>query len=223
MDFLVMVLNKGDFIEIQFTGKIKDGAIFDSNRKEDLDKTNLNGHAKNFIFPLGEGMFIKGVDEFLIGKDIGEHNIDLNPEDAFGKRDPKLIQTMPLKMFSQQKLNPIPGAVFNFDGKMAKVMTVSSGRVMVDFNNPMAGKNVEYKINVLKKVTDINEKVDALNDFFFRKTLEFNVDDKTLKLKVPKEMMPFIEMFKDKYKNTLGLQVEVIETETSKISKEKAE
>ena len=34
-----MTLKKGDFIEIEFTGKLKDGEIFDSNIKEDSGKT----------------------------------------------------------------------------------------------------------------------------------------------------------------------------------------
>lgn len=214
-----MVLKKGDFVEIQFTGKIKDGAIFDSNIEEELKKANINGHAKNFIFPIGEGMFVKGVDEFLEGKDVGEYNIELTPEAAFGKRDTKLIQMIPLKAFSQQRLNPIPGSVFNFDGRMAKVMTVSSGRVMIDFNNPLAGKNVEYKINVIKKVDEINEKINALNDFFFRKELKFKIKDNTLTLSVPAGMKFLLDAFKEKYEKTLGLKLEIEEEEKAESKK----
>ncbi len=58
-----MGLKKKDFIEIEFTGRIKDGNIFDSNIKKDLEEANLNIEAKPFIFSLGNGMFIKGVDD----------------------------------------------------------------------------------------------------------------------------------------------------------------
>ena len=119
-----MVLQKKDFIEIEFTGKVKDGEIFDSNIKEDIQKAKLNLEAKPFVFCLGEGMFLKGIDDFLIGKDIKKYEIELEPEKAFGKRDSKLVRTMPAKVFAQQKVNPFPGAVFNFDGRMAKVLTV---------------------------------------------------------------------------------------------------
>lgn len=206
-----MALKKGDFIEIEFTGKIKDGEVFDSNIKEDLEKTKIKGNPKPFIFPLGERMFVKGVDSFLVGKDLGEYNIELKPEDAFGKRDSKLIQTIPAKLFQQQRLNPIPGSMFNFDGKLGKILTVSSGRVMVDFNNPIAGKNVEYKIKVNKKIEDINEKVKAMNDFFFREDFDFKIKNKELEVKVPKEKIPFIEMFKDKYKEILDLEMKAVE------------
>lgn len=208
-----MTFKKGDFIEINFTGRIKGGEIFDSNIKEDLDKANFKGNPENFVFPIGEGMFIKGVDEFLIGKDLGEYNISLLPENAFGKRDSKLIQMMPISLFIQHKINPIPGAMLHFDGRLAKVMTVSGGRVMVDFNNPLAGKEVEYRIIVKKIITNQKEKIDSLNNFFFRKKFEFEIKDKKLVLKTPKGLKQLILMFKEKYKEILGLELDVEEVE----------
>ena len=65
-----MKLKKGDFIEIEYTGKVKDGEVFDSNIKEDLNEMhkdhNHEVEPKPFIFSLGEGMFLKGIDDFLI-------------------------------------------------------------------------------------------------------------------------------------------------------------
>jgi len=205
-----MKLNKKDFIEIEFTGRIKDGEIFDSNIKEDLKDANLKTEPKPFVFCLGEGMFFKAIDDFLIGKDIGEYKIELSPEKAFGKRDPKLIQMMPMKIFVQHKINPIPGVMFNFDGRIAKILTVSGGRVMVDFNNPIAGKDVVYKIKVLRKLEDINEKIKAFIDFLFKRNLNFEIKDKKIIIEVEKPIVKFVEMFKDKFKDIfdLGLEVE---------------
>jgi len=211
-----MGLNKKDFVKIEFTGRTKEGDVFDSNVKEILEKTNVKGYPKPFVFCLGEGMFIKGIDEFLIGKDVGEYDVSLKPEEAFGKRDPKLIQMIQKKEFIKHNLNPIPGAVFNFDGKIAKVLTVSGGSVMIDFNNPLAGKEVDYKIKVLEKVEDLNEKIEALNDFLFRKNFEFEIKDKKLIMKVPKEAVKFVEMFKDKYKEILNLNLYIEEIEEKK-------
>ena len=43
-----MAFQKNDFIEINFTGKIKDGVIFDSNIKEDIEKAKALG-ANDYI------------------------------------------------------------------------------------------------------------------------------------------------------------------------------
>jgi len=206
-----MALQKKDFIEVEFTGRIKDGEIFDSNIKQDLKKINSNFKPKPFIFCLGEGMFLKGVDDFLIGKEIGKYEIELSPEMAFGNRDPKFVQMIPMKIFNQQKVNPVPGAMFNFDGKIAKILTVSGGRVVVDFNNPLAGKTVVYKINVIGKIGDINKKIRSFNKFLFKKDFNFEVKDKKLIIEVEKPMVRFVEMFKDKFKDIFGLELEVRE------------
>jgi len=204
-----MGLQKKDFIEIEFTGKIKDGEIFDSNVKEDLKKLNPDANPKPIIFSLGEGMFLKGIDDFLIGKDIGKYIIELSPEKAFGQRIPKLVQTIPMKVFKTNNLNPVPGAVFNFDGKIAKVITVSGGRVIVDFNNPLAGKTVVYDINVIKKIEDLNEKLKAFIEFLFRKELNFSVKDNKVIIEVEKNLSQFAEMFKEKFKEVFNLELEV--------------
>ncbi len=204
-----MALQKNDFIEIEFTAKTSNGEIFDSNKKEDLREEELKTEFKPFIFSLGHHMFLDSIDDFLIGKEIGEYSIELPPEKAFGKRDANLIQMMPLKIFLEQKVNPIPGARFNFDGRIGKILTVTGGRIMVDFNHPIAGKNVEYKIKILRKIEDLNEKVKALIDFLFQKEMKFEIKNKKLILETEKEKVKFMEMFKDKFKEILNLDLEV--------------
>ncbi len=209
-----MTLKEKDFIEIEFTGKIKDGEVFDSNIKEDLEKSGLKLEAKPFVFSLGQGMFLKFLDDFLIGKNIGEaFEIELEPEKAFGKRNPSLVQTIPMGVFKERKANPFPGVMFNFDGRHGKVLTVSGGRVMVDFNHILAGKTVQYKGKVLRRVTDVNEKVKALNEFFLRKDFKFEVREKKLVLEVEKPLVKLVELFRDKFKEILGLELKIKETE----------
>lgn len=211
-----MTLKKSDFIEIEFTGKTQEGEIFDSNIKEDLEKSNLDSEkiqAKPFVFSLGHGMFLQGIDDFLIGKsdEPNSYDVKLEPKKAFGKRNPKQIQMIPMSVFKEHNINPSRGAMFHFDGKVAKVVSVSGGRVLVDFNNPLAGKNVEYKIKVLRKINKKEDKINTLNEFFFRKQPKFELKDKKLILKLDKQLSQLALMFKDKYKEILGLDLEVEE------------
>lgn len=207
------MLKKKDFIEIEFTARTKDGEIFDSNIKEDLKNANLNVDAKPFVLSLGEGMFLKGVEDFLIGKPEtpASYKIELSPEKAFGNRNSKLVQIMPMRLFKEQNLRPVPGIMFNFDGRIAKVLSVSGGRVIVDFNNPVAGKDVVYEVKVLKKVDDLNEKTKAFLNFLFRKDIDFEIEDKKLILDSKNELAKFAEIFKDKIRDVLGLELEIKE------------
>ncbi len=208
------MIKEKDFIEIEFTGKIKDGGVFDSTIKEELEKLQVEHdhpvEAKPFIFCLGQGMFLKALDDFLIKKEIGkDYEIELEPEQAFGKRNPSLVQKIPIRVFNEQKVNPVPGVMFNFDGRVGKILTVSGGRVMVDFNHSLAGKTLAYKIKILRKVTDIKEKIKALNEFFFRKEFKFEVKDKKLILDVEESLIKLVELFKEKFKEILGVDVEI--------------
>jgi len=217
-----MTLKKKDFVEIEFTGKTADGEIFDSNIEEDLKKINPNLNlpvkTKPLILCLGEGMFLKPIEDFLIGKPDtpASYEIKLSPKEAFGERNKELIQIVPLRIFQQNNLNPVPKAMFNLDGKIAKVLAVSGGRVIVDFNNPLAGKNVIYKIKVLRKIEDINEKIKALISFFFKKEIEFKLEGKKLVLKIEKPMVEYAKLFKETFKNILDLDLEVKEEKEEK-------
>ncbi len=210
-----MAFKNRDFIELDFTGRLKNGEIFDTNIKEDLEKLHM-GHdhpieTKSFILCLGEGMFLKAIEDFLIGKDIGEYEIELTPEKAFGLRSPKLIMRIPTKVFREQKINPIQGEVFNFDGRLAKILTVSGGRIMADFNNPLSGKEVVYKLKVKRKVTDTNEKIKAIINFFFKRDLNFEVKDNKIILDIEAPLKKYAEMLASKFKELFSMELEIKE------------
>jgi len=211
-----MFLEKKDFIEIEFTGKIKDGEVFDSNIKDELEKLNTKEEAKPLVICLGEGIFLKGVEDFLIGKRIGEYNIELSPENAFGLRDSSLVQIIPSRVFTSQNLNPIPGAVFNMDGRIAKVLSYSGGRVVVDFNNPLAGKYVEYTVKILRKIEDLDEKIKTVLQILFKKDLKYSLNDKKIIVYVEKNLLNFVSIFKEKFKEMLDLELEFKELDSSK-------
>ncbi len=121
-------IKKNDFIEVDFTGRVKDSQnVFDSTEKEELEKLH-HGHsheivAKPFIFSVGNAMFLPAIDEFLIEKEIGkEYLVELNPQNAFGNRNPQMVRIVPLKHFTEQKINPVQGMYLNFDGNMGKIL-----------------------------------------------------------------------------------------------------
>src|SRR3989338_2964288 len=155
-------VSKKDFIEIEYTGKIKEGnIIFDTTDEKVAKENNLHGHDFSpAIICVGEEQILKGIDHNLEGKDVGkEYEFDIKPEDAFGKKNAKLIQLIPTSKFKQQKIQPMPGMQLNIDSMVGTVKTVSGGRTLVDFNHPLAGKELLYKVKINKKITDGEEKL----------------------------------------------------------------
>ena len=155
-------IKKHDFIEIDYTGKIKeDNIIFDTTYEKVAKENNLHGHDFSpAIICVGENQILDGLDKNLEGKEIGkEYEFDIKPEDAFGKKNAKLIQLISTSKFRQQSIQPIPGMQLNIDGMVGIVKTVSGGRTLVDFNHPLAGKELSYKVRINKKATDAMEKL----------------------------------------------------------------
>jgi FKBP-type peptidyl-prolyl cis-trans isomerase 2 len=210
-----MALQKGDFIEIEFTGRLKENnQIFDSNIKADLEEAKLevNKKLEPFVYSLGNQMFLEKIDETLIGKEEGfQGEISLTSKEAFGLRDSSKIKIVPFRLFKENKLNPIPGATLNFDGQMGKIISANGGRILVDFNHPLAGKDLIYKIKILKKITDKESQVKALNKFLFNQDFEFQIQENNLILDLPKQLEPIIPMFQEKYKELLGLELKAKE------------
>ena len=102
-----MALKKGDFIEIDFTGKIKDsGEIFDTTKKDDAKKANLDiKNLKPFVFCVGEKMLPSGFDNDFVGKEVGKaYTLELEPKDAFGNRERNLVKMIPTKLFHEQEI-----------------------------------------------------------------------------------------------------------------------
>ena len=101
-----------DFVEIKFTGYI-DGKVFDSNIDEDLKKVSPDSKPDKTIICIGEQMVVPGLDKALEGKEINkEYEINIPYTEGFGKKHRELIKTIPLKIFTAQKINPYPGASF---------------------------------------------------------------------------------------------------------------
>lgn len=200
---------KNEFVEIEFLGRVKDtGEIFDTNIKKEAEKINLNIEVKPMTVCISQGMLVKGFDKSLEDKEVGkEHKITIPPEEAFGARNSQLIKIIPSRVFKEKDLNPIPGMMLNFDGMLAKIITISGGRVIVDFNNPLAGKELEYEFTIKKKIQDDKEKINALQDFFFKKRFSFSIKDK--KIIFEKEAEPFIGIFKDKFKEILKKDLDI--------------
>jgi FKBP-type peptidyl-prolyl cis-trans isomerase 2 len=217
---MVEKTKKNDFVEIEYIGRT-DGEVFDSNIPKEVKKVNPQAESKPLIAAIGVGMVVKGLDKDLEAKEIGKKYIVLvKQEDAYGKRNPQMIRTVQKAAFLEHEMNPVPGMTVALDNQLAKIISVSGGRVMVDFNHPLAGKELEFEYTIKKKLTDTKEKINALQNFFFRKEFEFDLDDKDKKIIFKDlQLAPILNMFKDKFKELIGYDVEILAKKDKKSDK----
>lgn len=77
----VQVAKAGDKVSMNYTGRLEDGTVFDSNVDPKFN------HVEPFIFDLGAGQVIPGWDKGIVGMKVGEKKtLEIAPEDAYGAR-----------------------------------------------------------------------------------------------------------------------------------------
>ncbi|KYK36724.1 MAG: peptidylprolyl isomerase [Theionarchaea archaeon] len=160
-------MEKGDFVTINYTASVKDtGKIFDTTFEEVAKKEGI--HTQNARYGpvtivLGARHVIRGLENALLTMDVGEEKeVDIEPEKAFGKRNSSLITTIPLREFRRRGLFPRAGMRMEINNRWATVRRVSSGRVILDFNHPLSGKVVHYSVQLLDRVDNTKEQIEAI-------------------------------------------------------------
>jgi len=162
-----MVLQKGDFILIDYTAKVKEtNEVFDTTTEETAKKEHLHKEGEIYepkLIVIGEGWMLKTLDESLTTMELGKAtSVEIPPEKAFGARDPEKVKRVPLKHLTEKGINPAIGTRIEYNGKMASVRSIGAGRVLLDYNPPLAGKTLVYEVTVQKKLETNEEKIVAL-------------------------------------------------------------
>ncbi len=75
-------------------------------------------------------------------------------ECPFGKRSKDLVRVINGNNFKNNKIRPAKGMIVSLDGRRAIVKSVNGSRIIVDLNHPLANKDINYKIKILKKSKD---------------------------------------------------------------------
>jgi len=164
-----MAIQKGDIVYIDYIGYIADtNEVFDTTIEEEAKKAGIysSGHRYGpVVVAVGERWVVEGLDESLVGKEEGqEYEVEVPPERGYGERDPKKIRIVTEKRLREMGVrgNIAPGSAIIVNGVPATVRAVSGGRVLLDFNPPLAGKRLRYKVYVRKVCSTLRDKVEAL-------------------------------------------------------------
>jgi FKBP-type peptidyl-prolyl cis-trans isomerase 2 len=112
-----------------------------------------------------------------------------------------------MKVFKSQDIMPYPGLEVNIDNQFGIVKTVSGGRVIVDFNHPLSGKDLHYEVEVKRFITDDKQKMES---FLSAAGLHYNsatVKEKkamvVLEHEMPEELLKAVEK---KIKETTNIE-----------------
>ena len=217
-------VEEGDFILVKITGKTQKGKIFRVSSEEDAKKAGIYDEKKakqgfympDFVIVGKPGFLNEGLTETIKEMNYFEKkSVRIPPTKAFGKRDPQKIERIGIAKF--RKLNegkaPEIGQEFvNKKGQQGVVTNIVQGRVIIDYNHPLAGQHLDYNLEIVDKIEDFSEKIEYfmlgkgipkenISDF----KVNYVKESKTIEIIIPKAFL-FQNLIYVKFGLALDLQ-----------------
>jgi peptidylprolyl isomerase len=196
-----MAIQKNSFVLIDYVMRSKDTGELIDTTVEDIAKKENKWEADKIYEPLliivGENRIIRGLEEHVenfaeAGK---EYEIEIPPEKAYGMRDPSKVKILSIRELLRNNVVPEVGKTVEVGGQVGVVKAITGGRVLIDFNHPLAGKTFVCRYKVVKILDDDAEKIKYL---FHRRYRRIPIDrfkvfidqnSNSVTIEMPKEIL----------------------------------
>ena len=171
-------VKKDDMVFVDILGKTleeddKKNIVFQASNPEDAqlllnyDPEKAGQYVNDLAIIGTKGFLDDKIDDFILEgiKFFEEKTLTLEPADAFGAREGKKIEKVSQKQFMKDMKGekPYPGANYtDKKGRHGTVIRAAQGRLLVDFNHPLAGKKIQYVIKVTDSVEGFDGRCHAL-------------------------------------------------------------
>lgn len=135
------MIQSGNKVKLNYTGKLKNGEVFDSSEGgEPLE------------FTVGEGQLIKGFEEGVMGLSVGDKKtIHMSSEDAYGPVNEGLLFEVPKQNCPEGVSIGSTLQTVLQNGNLATftVTDIKTETVIIDGNHPLAGKDLTFDVEIL--------------------------------------------------------------------------
>ena len=198
-----MLVKEKDFVMIEYVMSARRGDkedFIDTNIEEEAVKANKKDENRIYepdLVIVGEGFFLKEAEKQIIGMKEDEwKTVTLSPDKAFGNRDPSKVKVIPARELTSKGIIPRINEEVKVRGQTGIVKAIGGGRVIVDFNHPLAGSEIIYKFHVVKILNRTKDKIAALFNRWFKaldkKEIKVTVKDSKARIRVP-DMIFYME------------------------------
>ncbi len=136
----------GSQVALHFSVALENGVEIDNTRS----------YPEPVSLVIGDGNLLEGFEKALLGLRAGDRRtVHLPPEDAFGPWNPDNVQYFDTVQFVKSGDVPVVGTMMEFQDKgggtlAGVVKAVTDDKVEVDFNHPLAGRNVVFEVEIAK-------------------------------------------------------------------------
>ncbi|MHC1591579.1 MAG: FKBP-type peptidyl-prolyl cis-trans isomerase, partial [Candidatus Helarchaeales archaeon] len=157
----------GDKILINTAIRLADtNELIDTTYRELAEKEGIfdvrQRYGPQFIV-VGQKFVFEEVDQKLPEMKVGEKRTFML-ENPFGKRDPQNIKTYSIREFRKANIDVRKnlGKRVTFKGRPGYILSERGGRVRIDYNHPLADKNISYEVEIVKKLSEPREVLEQI-------------------------------------------------------------
>jgi FKBP-type peptidyl-prolyl cis-trans isomerase 2 len=150
-------VEKGDNISVNYIGKYDNGTVFDTSLIDVAKESGLYDASRNYepmSFVVGAEQMISGFDNGVLNMTIGEKKtFKLSPDEAYGEYTIEKIEEVPRSELESANITPeigltvYRGTMFGMESGIITNMLGSNATI--DFNHPLAGKNLTFDVEVV--------------------------------------------------------------------------
>ncbi|QYZ77988.1 peptidylprolyl isomerase [Methanofollis formosanus] len=180
-----MAIQEGDVIRLNYIGRIE-GEVFDTTIEAEAEEAGIKSQQKDYapiVVRVGSNHVIPGLDEALVGKEVGEENeVEVPAEKGFGPHDPKLVESVSTNNFREK---PKAGMRVQTGEREGVVVNVVGKRAVIDFNHPLAGQTLSYTYTIEGIVEDVVEKAQGFIKLFSGRDMDLAFDEGVLTVTLP--------------------------------------
>ena len=165
-----MAVARGSLVMVDYTARIKDGAIFDTTREPDGKKAGLDSDKKYgpVLVSVGDRWVLEGFDDALDGAEEGKDiSVEVPPAKGFGEVSYSKIRVMRSRKLGDDEEKVSVGDEVQIDGRRGVIRLMASGRIKVDFNHKYAGKTLVYEARVARVLESDGDKISAILERHF--------------------------------------------------------
>ncbi len=136
-------VERGDTVTVHYTGKLRDGTVFDTSRDGDPLR-----------FEVGAQQVVPGFEAGVLGMAQGEtKTLVIAPEDAYGPRNEALVFQVPRDQMPPG-VTPEPGMMLELSGPdgqsfLVTVANVDERALTLDANHPLAGEELHFEVEIV--------------------------------------------------------------------------
>ena len=171
-------MEKGDIVYVEYDA-YADDKLFDTTHEEMARENDLYDEDQKYgpmPMIMGIGRLVKGFEKALTEAKVeDEKDVVFGGDEGFGRRDPRLVETLSIREFVRNRIEPQVGIEVNIRKKRGTILAVTAGRAIVDFNNPLAGKELKYHFKIVEKVEDIEKKANAIIQMHYKSYEGFKI------------------------------------------------